>query len=453
MNKLISLIFAMLICSLSISLVACDTDNNTTTAENEIITTVSNTTTADNTTTLPPVEEPIECRHVEEIIASRAPTTTSVGLTEGKKCSLCGKILKQQYIVSAIPVIDGLEYLLNDDGSSYSVIGIGNITGSKVVIPDKYKGLPVTAIGREAFLNCENIKKIDIPSGITYIGRSAFEGCSGLTEIILPDTVTEMGIAVFMKCDGLTSVRLSKGLTRIEHYTFSQCENLVFVEIPDGVKELGYSIFVKCKSLTGVKLPTGISNIPENTFFGCVSLASITIPEGVEKIESHAFENCQALEEMYIPSTLRALGRDSRFNVFTGCDRVKGYYVDPDNPYFYSVDGVLYYDDILIRYPCGNERATFTVPNGIVEIDDGAFNNCEYLEEVILPSSLADIGNRVFYSCDNLKSVYIPIGVTRIWYDAFAKCPSLTITCATSRKLDDWDSRWVDSEATVIWGR
>ena len=39
----------------------------------------------------------------------------------------------------------------------YTVVGLGSYTGADLVIPSSYKGLPVTAIGKLAFSNCERL--------------------------------------------------------------------------------------------------------------------------------------------------------------------------------------------------------------------------------------------------------------------------------------------------------
>ena len=47
--------------------------------------------------------DPCAKGHTEEILAAVAPTCTETGLTEGKKCSVCGEIIVAQEVVSTVP--------------------------------------------------------------------------------------------------------------------------------------------------------------------------------------------------------------------------------------------------------------------------------------------------------------------------------------------------------------
>ena len=42
-----------------------------------------------------------------------------------------------------------------------------------VVIPNS-----VTAIGQNAFMDCEQLSSVVLPDSLTYIGENAFKGCS-----------------------------------------------------------------------------------------------------------------------------------------------------------------------------------------------------------------------------------------------------------------------------------
>ena len=45
----------------------------------------------------------------------------------------------------------GSKYEFTDLGTSYEFSGVGESTDSEIVVPEKYKGKPVTSIGKQAF--------------------------------------------------------------------------------------------------------------------------------------------------------------------------------------------------------------------------------------------------------------------------------------------------------------
>ncbi len=100
----------------------------------------------------------------------------------------------------------GLAYTLNGDGVSYFVSGIGTCTDLAVVIPAIYEGLPVTAIGAEAFSGNKTLTSVVIHDSVTSIGAFAFAWCTKLTSVVIPDSVTIIGALAFYNCSSLTTV-------------------------------------------------------------------------------------------------------------------------------------------------------------------------------------------------------------------------------------------------------
>ena len=75
------------------------------------------------------------------------------------------------------------------------------------------------------------------------------------------------------------------------------------------------------------------------------------------------------------------------------------------------------------RIPYG----TFTVvpdtriPEGIITIDESAFEGATQLTSISIPSSCCSVGTRAFWGCSALEWVSIPASVTHIGADAFAQ--------------------------------
>lgn len=69
---------------------------------------------------------------------------------------------------------------------------------------------------------------------------------------------------------------------------------------------------------------------------------------------------------------------------------------------------------------------SYTVKPGTQVICDGAFIECDFLEEISLPDSVTSIGDGAFRECSSLTSIAIPDSVTHIGDAAFGGCASLT---------------------------
>lgn len=90
-----------------------------------------------------------------------------------------------------VEIKENLEFKLNDDGMTYSVIGIGNYKGNEIKIPNKYNDLPVTNIKSYAFYKNTSITSIVIPSSIESIAECAFAE-SNLENIIFEKTIASV---------------------------------------------------------------------------------------------------------------------------------------------------------------------------------------------------------------------------------------------------------------------
>ena len=179
---------------------------------------------------------------------------------------------------------------------NYSISGGEvKITGYKgsptrVVIPSKINGYPVTSIGDGAFEYCLNLTSITIPNSVTSIGNHAFEGCTSLTSITIPNSVTSIGYCAFYNCPSLTSIVVDSN----NKYYDSRNNCNAIIETSTN------TLIAGCKNTV---IPNSVTSIGERAFEYCKSLTSITIPNSVTSIGYEAFEWSESLTSIYYTGT------------------------------------------------------------------------------------------------------------------------------------------------------
>jgi len=275
----------------------------------------------------------------------------------------------------------------------------------------------VTSIGHEEFRQCESLTSVTIPPSVTEIGGYAFYGCSSLTSVNIPASVKSIGDNAFENCTSLTSVNIPYLVTKIETYTFFNCSSLTSINVDtrnteyssiDGVlfdknKEVLIQ-YPESKNERTYIIPSSVKTIASGAFIRCSNLTTITIPSSVTSIRGSAFSDCSSLTSITIPSSVRFIGSYS----FGGCDSLTSITVDNRNPYYASVDGVLFEKNMrtLIQYPAA-KRGTYIIPSSVTEIETDAFNGCSSLTSVTIPSSVTSIGERAFWDCNSLTSINV----------------------------------------------
>ena len=274
---------------------------------------------------------------------------------------------------NSVPAPTGeLEYELNDDGVSYSVIGFGTWQGLELAIPSEHNGLPVTAIAECAFWDDYRLLPIDLNK---IDGRKP---TVMITKVVIPDSVTTIGEAAFAFCCFLETVIL-----------------------PDSITDIGGGAFMDCSSLS-----------------------NITIPSSVQTIGELAFTACKSLVNIHIPASVTSIG----FGAFSGCRSLTKIDVDENNQHYTSVSNNLYSKDkkTFIQYALGQKDKSFSIPDTVENIEAYAFSFSNTLREITIPSSITKIEADTFYGCYSLAFVNIPTSVTSIEDCAFSDCYSLT---------------------------
>jgi len=229
--------------------------------------------------------------------------------------------------------------------------------------------------GKALYTNNEKYVALDLSdSTFTSIGNSAFSSCSSLTNVTISNIVTSIGSGAFSNCTSLTAINVNAANTAYS----SQ----------DGV------LYNKDKTSL-IAYPGGKT---ENTF---------TIPASVTSIGNAAFDN-KNLTNVTIPNSVTSIG----YSVFGDCTSLTAINVNAANTTYSSQDGILYNKakTSLIAYPSGKTENTFTIPNDVTSIGNGAFNNCKNLTSLTIPASVTIIEHQPFFGCTSLTSVTFATG-------------------------------------------
>jgi hypothetical protein len=78
----------------------------------------------------------------------------------------------------------------------------------EVVIPELIQGVPVTAIGNDAFSGNAFIKKVSLPFTVREIQSKAFKHCKNLARLNLPPSLEMIGREAFWGCTNLSAITL-----------------------------------------------------------------------------------------------------------------------------------------------------------------------------------------------------------------------------------------------------
>ena len=205
---------------------------------------------------------------------------------------------------------------------------------------------------------------------------------------------------------------------------FKNRESIINVVIEEGATNISTYAFYCCSNLINITISNSVTNIESDAFATCSSLTNITIPNSVMSIEEFAIIDCDNLESITISNSVTNIGDGLCYR----CSNLKNIYVDKNNQYYSSENGILFNKDKskLIKYPDGKINKQCIIPDNVTDIGEYAFAACSSLTSITIPNSVTSISDRAFYYCSSLTSITIPNSVTSIGGCAFNSCSSLT---------------------------
>lgn len=211
------------------------------------------------------------------------------------------------------------------------------------------------------------------------------------------------------------------------------------------VTSIANNAFDVCQVLTNVVISTNVTSIGSYAFLSCLNLVSITIPDSVTSIGTQTFGTCRSLASIYIPASVTGIGVMS----FQECYSLQGINVDPANPNYSSLNGVLFDKnlDTLVAFP-GGQGPSYVVPGSVTNIAYGAFSECINLNSITFPPALTGLSDWSFSFCYGLTSMYFEgsppaLGGSYVFY------PDTKITCYYAPGTTGWGTSFAGFPSTL----
>ena len=216
-----------------------------------------------------------------------------------------------------------------------------NGSETSVTIPNYIEGLPVTIIGKYAFLN-SHVESVKCPVELKIIDISAF-GSSKLKNITLNHKLLLIKDGAFMNTC-LKKIHSPKYVTNICDNSFENCYNLEEITFEKNYSKYGYlrihsNAFHNC-NIKKIKFPYSLVSIENDSFsynynldfvsfynkvkfigekaFYKTNLNSIIIPDNIVKIERNAFGECNFsnVGNIILPTKLNIVPSQLFGNIF-----------------------------------------------------------------------------------------------------------------------------------------
>ena len=151
------------------------------------------------------------------------------------------------------------------------------------------------------FTCAENLRKIELPAGLTRIDMMEFSACTALVEITIPAGVAEIGDMAFERATALETVIFAGDTTFICYAAFENCKALKNIVLPDSVTEISSSAFNGCESLTEINLPKSLSVLKDFAFMNS-GVICVNVPAELEftYVDLSAFGRVSGTIDVYV---------------------------------------------------------------------------------------------------------------------------------------------------------
>lgn len=181
-------------------------------------------------------------------------------------------------------------YLAAEEIEYHAFYGCTSLTG--ITLGEKVQGTGgVKTVQNEAFMNCSNLRSVEIGKTVSWIEGGAFANCSSLDGLTggvkIRDNAlffVQNGILYYKESNRSNMLLLCPAGTQVG----------VLTQFPENVTQIRNEAFYGCRGLSSITIPNTVRSIGDKAFYDCIGLGNVTIPTSVTSIGADVFRNCSS---------------------------------------------------------------------------------------------------------------------------------------------------------------